>query len=313
MRVTIKYISLLLVFTLFAQDADNTDSADQSSTTGSIGTVTINGQVYNQLSLRPAIPIGKLNVGLDVYLYFNNEGMYWESWNFSNGGDAFRTIIDKIYYLQWGLPGDKFYFMAGALPSVTLGQGILVNNYANIMEYPQVRQIGFNLQVQVAGVGIEIIHSNFKTSTPGIMGIRSSYLILPQLSVGASYSTDLDQFAGLPDSDGDGYPDHYDFHPDDSEKWDDSIKARIEWDGFNTFLRYNVEKQRIQIRTQPSESETKQYRQSSVFLKATSVSSFVRDLHQPIQALREGLSRIPWLSMYHAAAGGYHRIPQCAR
>ena len=204
--------------------------------TGSIGTVTLNRQVYNQLSIRPEIPIGKLGVGLDIYQYFNDEGMYLDSWDFSSGGSAYKTIIDKIYYLRWGEPGDNLYFMAGALASVTLGKGILVNNYANIMEYPQVRQVGLNLQAKVAGFEIELIHSNFKSTTPGIMGIRGSRSIIPKLSVGVSFVTDLDQLAGLPDSDGDNYPDYYDYYPEDEKMWDDSIQARTEWAGFNSFL-----------------------------------------------------------------------------
>ena len=219
-----RIIPLLLIFSLFAQDDAGTPA--KSGTTGSIGTVTLNGQVYNQLSIRPEIPIGKLGVGLDIYLYFNDEGMYWDSWDFSSGGSAYKTIIDKIYYLRWGQPGDKLYFIAGALPSVTLGQGILVNNYANIMEYPLIRQVGLNLQAKVVGFGIELIHSNFKSATPGLLGIRGSRAILPKLSLGASFVTDLDQLAGLPDSDGDNYPDYYDFYPDDSEKHDDSLYWR---------------------------------------------------------------------------------------
>ncbi len=229
-----RIIPLLLIFSLFAQDDAGTPA--KSGTTGSIGTVTLNGQVYNQLSIRPEIPIGKLGVGLDIYLYFNDEGMYWDSWDFSSGGSAYKTIIDKIYYLRWGQPGDKLYFIAGALPSVTLGQGILVNNYANIMEYPQVRQVGLNLQAKVVGFGIELIHSNFKSATPGVLGIRGSRSMLPKLSLGVSFVTDLDQLAGLPDSDGDRYPDYYDYYPDDSEIWDDAANAQDEWDGFNNFL-----------------------------------------------------------------------------
>ena len=70
-----RYIPLFLAVTLFAQDTDNPDTPGKSGTTGSIGTVTLNGQVYSQLSIRPEIPIGKLGVGLDIYLYFNNDGM----------------------------------------------------------------------------------------------------------------------------------------------------------------------------------------------------------------------------------------------
>ncbi len=230
-----RFIPLLLVFSLFAQD--DVGAPAKSGTTGSIGTVTLNGQVYNQLSIRPEIPIGKLGVGLDIYLYFNDEGMYWDSWDFSSGGSAYKTIIDKIYYLRWGQPGDNLYFMAGALPSVTLGQGILVNNYANIMEYPQVRQVGLNLQAKVAGFGIELIHSNFKSATPGVLGIRGSRTILPKLSLGVSFVTDLDQLAGLPDSDGDNYPDYYDFYPDDSQHYDGLADAQDDWEVLQPYLK----------------------------------------------------------------------------
>ena len=232
-----RIIPLLLVFSLFAQDADNLETSEKSGTTGSIGTVTINGEVYNQLSLRPEIPIGKLGLGLDVYLYFNDKGMYWESWDFSSGGAAYRTIIDKIYYLRWGQPGENLYFKAGALPSVTLGQGILVNNYSNIMEYPQVRQIGFDFKAKISGVGIEIIHSNFKEASPGVIGMRSSLGILPKLSAGISYVTDLDQNAGLKDSDGDAYPDYYDFYPDDSLHYDGLADAQDDWEVLQPYLK----------------------------------------------------------------------------
>ena len=230
-------IPLFLAVTIFAQDADNAYAPEKYGVTGSIGTVTINGQVYNQLSLRPEIPIGKLGLGLDVYLYFNDEGMYWESWNFETGETAYRTMVDKIYYLRWGEPGESLYIMAGALPSATLGEGILVNNYANIMEYPQVRQIGFNFQAKVAGLGIEILHSNFKSATPGVMGVRVSYSVLPKLNVGASYVTDLDQFAGLPDTDGDGYPDYYDFYPDDPLEYDGLADAENDWAVLQPYLK----------------------------------------------------------------------------
>ena len=230
-----RIIPLLLVFSLFAQDAAN--APEKSGTTGSIGTVTLNGEVYNQLSLRPEIPIGKLGLGLDVYLYFNDKGMYWESWDFSSGGAAYRTIIDKIYYLRWGQPGENLYFKAGALPSVTLGQGILVNNYSNIMEYPQVRQIGFDFKAKIAGVGIELIHSNFKEVSPGVIGMRSSLGILPKLSAGISYVTDMDQNAGLKDSDGDTYPDYYDFYPDDSLHYDGLADAEDDWEVLQPYLK----------------------------------------------------------------------------
>ena len=75
------------------------------------------------------------------------------------------------------------------------------------MEYPQVRQVGLNLQTNISGTAIELIHSNFKSTSPGVLGLRVSRSILPKLSIGFSLVTDINQMAGLPDSDGDGKAD----------------------------------------------------------------------------------------------------------
>ena len=93
------YVVILFMCGLFGQNINFDNISSNQGSTGSIGTVTINDEVYNQLSLRPEIPFGKLGVGLDIYLYFNDDGMYWKSWDFSSGAAAYRTIIDKIYYL----------------------------------------------------------------------------------------------------------------------------------------------------------------------------------------------------------------------
>jgi hypothetical protein len=222
-----RFVVLSLIIFSFV-DAEDTDLKG-SGTTGSIGTVTINGQVYNQLSLRPEVPIGKLGIGLDIYLYFNDNGMYWDSWNFSSGASTYRTIIDKLYYLRWGKPGDDLYIIGGALPSVTLGNGILVSNYSNILEYPQVRKVGLNIQAKLLGFGLEFICSNFKTVNPSLLAFRFSKEIIPNLSLGFSGAMDNNQLAGLPDTDGDSYPDYYDFYPEDSTKHDGIREAAGLW------------------------------------------------------------------------------------
>ena len=59
--------------------------------------------------------------------------MYEENWNFSSTKDAYKTLVDKIYYLRWGLPYDDIYFRIGSLQNITLGNGSLVNGYSNVM------------------------------------------------------------------------------------------------------------------------------------------------------------------------------------
>ena len=204
----IKIIILIITGTLiFAQEKEGV------STSASMGSVSMDGKIYNQVAIRPEIPIGKMGLGLDLYVYFNDEGIYPGNWDFSNGNAAFSTLVDKIYYLRWGKPGDNLYFKVGALPSATLGQGILVNNYSNIMEYPQVRRVGLDFKMKfMKQFGVELIHSNFKKLAPSVLATRFSYDPFPRLSLGLSYVTDLDQNQGLSNRDGDKHPDYFDHY-----------------------------------------------------------------------------------------------------
>ena len=216
------YLFLIIFSLIFSQEKEG------MTTSGSMGSVTIDGKIYNQVAIRPEIPIGKLGLGLDAYIYFNDEGIYEGNWDFSSGQAAYETIIDKIYYIRWGLPGDNLYFKVGALPSATLGQGILVNNYSNIMEYPQIRRVGLDFKMKfMKQWGVEIIHSNFKKVTPGVLATRLSYDPFPRLSAGFSYVTDLDQNQGLRDRDGAKYPDYFDHFPDDGNQFSKALEEEI--------------------------------------------------------------------------------------
>lgn len=193
---------------------------DNATMSGSLGSVIINGKIYNQLSLRPEIPIGRLGIGLDIYLYIDSDGnVYKNSWDFSDGASIAQTILDKIYYIRWAQPGDPFYARLGALPEATLGHGILVNHYSNMIEYPSVRRIGLDLEARYDNFKLEYIQSDFKHK-PGMAGMRLAYPFLPKVSVGVSFVTDMDQYAGLIDSDGDDVPDAFDDLPDDDNFYD---------------------------------------------------------------------------------------------
>ena len=65
--------------------------------TGSFGTVSIDGETYNQISLRPEFNIGKWGVGFDFYLYIDGDGnIYDDSWNFSSFSKGYQTFVDKL-------------------------------------------------------------------------------------------------------------------------------------------------------------------------------------------------------------------------
>ena len=177
--------------------------------TGSFGSVTINNQVYNQFSLRPELAFGKIGLGLDLYFYFDQDGnLYEENWNFSSTKDAYKTLVDKIYYLRWGLPYDDMYFRIGALPNITLGNGSLVKGYSNVMDYPRVRRAGFNFKYKFQNFRLQFIHSDLKEfKEPGVIGLQGTFEYIKNLDFHFNLVTDINQKKGLLDSDGDGYPD----------------------------------------------------------------------------------------------------------
>ena len=105
--------------------------------TGSFGTVVIDGDIYNQISMRPEFNYRNWGIGFDLYLYIDADGkLYDETWKFDSWKDTYRTILDKFRYIRYGYPGDELYFRVGSLSNISVGNGILVSNYSNAMEYP---------------------------------------------------------------------------------------------------------------------------------------------------------------------------------
>jgi len=77
--------NLLIIFFSITTSLFSQFDIENISTSGTMGSVTINGEIYNQVSIRPEIPIGKMGIGLDIYLYFNDEGIYKGNWDFNDG------------------------------------------------------------------------------------------------------------------------------------------------------------------------------------------------------------------------------------
>lgn len=178
---------------------------------GGIGAVTIDGELYTALTLRPDFSIGKFGISLDLPLYINAEGDFrtkeWNHWD---------DIPDKIYYVRWARPDDPFYVRAGALDNVTLGYGLIVNNYTNTIDYPNVRRIGTRLNVKSGPFGLESFVANLKEiGGPGLLGARLTYDGFGPFVIGVTAAADVNPYKGLTDEDNDGFPDRVDDFPGD--------------------------------------------------------------------------------------------------
>jgi len=191
------------------------------STNASVGAATIDGQLYNQIRIQPEFSVWKLGIALDIALYLDQDGnIREEDW------DDFGDVIDKIYYIRYGQPGEPLYLRAGALEDVTLGYGILVNQYSNAIEYPGVRRVGLQYEVNFGKYSVAGFANNFRefatTSGPGLIGTRVSYNPFWKLDVGFTYVLDGNQYLGLGDDDEDGYPNPVDKFPNDDNRVNDS-------------------------------------------------------------------------------------------
>ncbi len=176
-----------------------------------VGAVTIDGRLYNQIGIRPEFSIGKLGVALDLTLYIDDKGnIRKDNW------DSFRDIFEKIYYIRWAHRGDPFYARVGAIDNYRLGFGILMNHYSNTVEYPNVIRTGLELGLQSRNNGFDMVLNNFSelTNGGGLVGARFSHRLLGKLQIGASFVYDRNQYKALRDRDKDGVPDYLDAFPD---------------------------------------------------------------------------------------------------
>ncbi len=165
---------------------------------GNFGTVILTDldtgdqKIYNKLSLQPELTIGKFGFGLNLEFYFDeNSHLREEDWTWS------RTI-EKIWYARYGRKYDPLYVYVGGFRDVTLGHGLIIAHYTNMLGYPDIKKIGLELDVDRGTHGFESFFSNLVRSE--IYGGRvfyrpfyNSYVpLLPRLGVGFTCVNDQD-------------------------------------------------------------------------------------------------------------------------
>ena len=126
-----------------------------------IGSVTLDGVLYNQLALRPEINIGKVGIGLDLVVYVDNEGnMRYDEWEIENDPGL---LLDKILFIRYGKKTDPAWIKYGSIEGLTIGYGGLMNNYSNMMEFPSVRRVGVNTGFNIGPIAVSYTHLTLPT------------------------------------------------------------------------------------------------------------------------------------------------------
>ena len=221
---------ILLIVSFFpiflnADTVDSTSTSPQFGMNGLVGTLMIDGITYSQLRLMPEVSIWKFGVGLDLNILIDGDGNIRE-----NDWDDTEDYVSKIYYIRYGHKGEPFYAKIGSFHRVKFANGLIMNNYTNMLLYPDYKQIGLEVDVTtpIYGLGVETFTSNIYRNeilAGRIHAMPLSFLeipILKDLEIGATIATDRNQYGGFDDNDGDNYPDQFDGFPDDKTKWADT-------------------------------------------------------------------------------------------
>ncbi|MGI6544318.1 MAG: hypothetical protein ACOX44_14980 [Limnochordia bacterium] len=135
---------------------------------GGLGLSLINQELYLTTTVRPDISIGKLGIGLDLTLNFNQQGIRaadWDSWQ--------KSLARSIRYVRWGHKGDSLYLQVGQLENASIGTGIIVSDYRNINTQALKegeRRIGFVGDLDLQYIGVETLVND--VVQPSVYAVR---------------------------------------------------------------------------------------------------------------------------------------------
>ncbi len=152
---------------------------------------------YLQLQAQPDIPLGKVNIGLDLVLLYNPYATDTDSQLLAKDGESWdspSTWLKLIRYVSYGQPYDPFFFRLGELDYLTIGHGSIMSGYSN---YDR-RGLSLNFRNANEQSGVETMLNDL--GNPTIFGGRVFHRpflrpennnFLTRLELGATYLTDI--------------------------------------------------------------------------------------------------------------------------
>lgn len=155
-----------------------------------VGSVTINNETYARVVFQPRIQLGKLAAQFYLPITYRDNlfdtGTWYRpagnnEWSFGSDQDWSEDPLEalrdlgtdlalKIRFLEYGQQDDPFFFKVGNVSNLTIGNGLLMDRYANDADFPTVRRLGFNLGIDRTHWGFESVADDLLN--PEIMGGR---------------------------------------------------------------------------------------------------------------------------------------------
>lgn len=203
-------VFISLMFLIFPIMAFSQSIFDNMGMGMFFGNEVVDGNTYQTFSLQPKLTFGKLSLGLDLFFEFDeNFNLRKDSNGKVVGWSTWQDYVNKVLFVQWGEKGEPLFVKYGLFDNVTLGHGLIMQNYSNSLLFPEVRKSGLELDLDgtffnFPFVGFESFIDDLKN--PSILAARVyvrpllmlDIPIIKLLRVGFSYATDLDPDATEP-------------------------------------------------------------------------------------------------------------------
>ncbi|KGE71349.1 FecR family protein [Spirochaeta lutea] len=175
-----------------------------------VGSITMDGKTYGKAVFQPKINFGSFRSQLYLPIIYSDNLLDPENWHKPQGndewsfgtdqpegevlaivGDVLKDLVLKIKYIEIGDYRDPFFLKLGNVESMTLGHGMLINNYANDADFPAVRRMGLNIGLTGKKVGLELLTNDL--SNPEIFGTRFVFRpAAPSFGLGVALSLAAD-------------------------------------------------------------------------------------------------------------------------
>jgi hypothetical protein len=168
----------------------------------SAGISTVNGEPWTRLALGVDIPVWRFGVFLDLDLFIDPQGQFSnKGWNFKD--DPADAVYRRIRYIRYGRETDPLFIKLGGLSSVSMGYGMIVDRFTNMLRYPEEKLLGLQFNwsdILSSGISVQTLISDFDElfNDGGVIALRAAVQplkamnlpIISGLSVGGTYAID---------------------------------------------------------------------------------------------------------------------------
>jgi len=173
----------------------------------SAGMMTVNDETWTRIALGMDVPIWRFGVFFDLELFIDPESkLSNKGWDFKdNWPDA---LARKIRYIRYGRENDPLFVKFGGLDNVTMGYGIIMDRFTNMLRYPDEKLLGLQVHlndISDYGMYLQAVISDFAEAKDkgGIGAVRLAFTplktsgmpLLDRFTIGATYAQDRNVYS----------------------------------------------------------------------------------------------------------------------